>query len=139
MYSDALPQKADLDNLYDYAFNLHKKKDLDKAIESYKTVLKYNDTNPEVYVNLALAYNQNKDYENASNTIKLAKTKFPTNKQVLDVANTIVLESNNRVLTQAANLFGENKFQEALNVYLSVKVRGNEGIANQHEGVSGVM
>ncbi|MBQ9688359.1 tetratricopeptide repeat protein, partial [bacterium] len=120
VYADSTPQKGDVDNLYNYAFNLHKQNKFDKAIETYKTVVKHNPNNPEVYVNLAIAYNQNKEFEKAQEVIKIARGKFPGNKQVIEVGNSIAQESASRLITQAGELYNAKDYAGALNVYLSV-------------------
>ncbi len=120
VYSDSKPQKADLDNLYSYAFNLHKQDKFDKAIEGYKTVLKYNPSDSEAFANLAIAYNQNKQFDLAQSTIKLAKEKFPADKQVTDVYNSIISENNGRVISKAMEYYNAKDYENALNTYLSV-------------------
>lgn len=120
VYSDSRPQKVDLDNLYSYAFNLHKQNKLEKAIECYQTLLKYNTSDSELYSNLAIAYNQNKQYDLAQSTIKDAKSKFPADKQVTEVYNSILAESGNRIISKAMEYYNKQDYNNALNTYLSV-------------------
>lgn len=120
VYSDSKPQKSDLDNLYNYAFNMHKQNKLNRAIDAYKTVLKYDQTNAEAYVNLAIAYNQDKQYDLAKTTIQTAKTKFPADKQVLDVYNSIISEGNNRIISKAMQEYNKGDYKTALDTYLSL-------------------
>lgn len=120
VYTDSRPQKGDLDNLYAYAFNLHKQQKFVKAIDAYNTILKYDKSNPEVYVNLAIAYNQNKNFEEARNIINIAKTKFPADKQVISVSNSIISEGNDRLISKASEYYNAKDYENALNTYKSI-------------------
>lgn len=120
VYTDSRPQKGDLDNLYAYAFNLHKQQKFNKAIDAYNTILKYDTSNPEVYVNLAIAYNQNKNYEDAQKIINLAKSKFPADKQVIEISNSIISEGNDRLISKASEYYNAKDYENALNTYKSI-------------------
>lgn len=109
------------DDLYDYALELHKQNKFDDAISSYNQVLKMGKINPEVYVNLAIAYQQKKDLSNAIKTLQDAKAKYPSNKMVLDNLSAFVDESASGKIDEAAKLFGSTNYQQALQVYTSVQ------------------
>lgn len=53
------------DAIYSYALELHKQNKLNDSIALYNEVLKINNSNPEVYVNLAIAQGQMKNYDGA--------------------------------------------------------------------------
>ena len=114
------------DELYLYALDLHKQNKLDDAISIYKEVLALDGDNAEVYVNLALAQSQNKDYNSALSVMKVAQGKFPKNTQVSDTVNAIYAEINDGKLTKASELYNNGDFREALNIYEGITPKTEE-------------
>lgn len=108
-------------DLYDYALELHKQNKFDDAVASYKEVLKLKTDNPEVYVNLAIAYKQKNDVASAIKTLQDAKLKFPSNKQVLDNLKAFVDEASSAKVGEAYTLYSQNNYQQALQAYLAVQ------------------
>ncbi len=106
--------------LYDYALELHKQNKLADAENMYNEVIKLEPSNAEVYVNLALAKAQNKDYENALLTLKNANAKFPNNAQINDTIKSISAQSTDAQLETAANFFNNKEYQNAINEYLKI-------------------
>lgn len=109
------------DDMYDYALELHKQNKFDDAIASYLAVLKMKSTNPEVYVNLAIAYRQKNDLAQAIKTLQDAKVKFPSNKQVLDNLKAFVDEAASGKIDEAAKFFASTNYQQALTAYQAVQ------------------
>ena len=109
------------DIIYNYALDLHKQNKLDDSIALYKEVLKINSTNPEVYVNLAIAQGQQKDYEHALATLNTAKQKFPDNNEVKKAISSISMQSTDSKLAQAADYFNNKDYQNAINEYLAIQ------------------
>lgn len=110
-----------VDDMYDYALDLHKQNKLDDAITFYKEVLKFKSNNPEVYVNLAIAYNQKKDTLQATNVLQDAKVKFPANKQILDNLNAITQASITEDIKEASDYYNSNDYQKALACYQAIQ------------------
>ncbi len=106
--------------LYNYALDLHKQNKLTEAENLYNEVIKLEPSNAEVYVNLAIAQGQNKNYEGALLTLKNANAKFPNNAQVADAIKSINAQSTDLKLEIAANYFNNKDYQNAINEYLKI-------------------
>ncbi len=105
--------------LYNYALDLHKQNKLDDAITIYNSVLN-KDTTGEIYVNMAIAQTQQKNYDNALATLKTAHVKFPENplveNAIKDINNTLL--SNQ--MDSAAEFFNSKDYRKAIDAYLKV-------------------
>lgn len=109
------------DTLYTYALDLHKQNKLDESITIYNEVLKLNNSNPEVYINLAIAQGQKKNYDSALSTLKTANAKFPNNEQIQDAMKNINGQAIDEKLEIAANYYNSKDYQNALNAYLRIQ------------------
>jgi len=110
-----------VDDLYNYAIELHKQGKYDDAIAYYKEILKIKSNNPEIYLNLAIAYKQKNDIVQAKQILSQAKAKFPTNKQIADNINAIEQEAVAGKFDEASQLYNSGDFQKALAVYQSIQ------------------
>lgn len=108
------------DELYLYALDLHKDNKLDDAISIYKEVIGMMDNNAEVYVNLAIALSQKKDFTNAISMLKIAQAKYPNNTQVKETLETIYGEINDIKLAKASDLYNAGQFEEAIKIYSGI-------------------
>lgn len=113
--------RATADNMYDYAIELHKQNKLDEAISYYKEVLKVKTDNPEVYVNLAIAYKQSNDLAQAKQVLQNAKVKFPNNKQISDNLQAFAQEAVAGKFDEAAQAYNSGAYQKALAIYLTIQ------------------
>lgn len=109
------------DAIYSYALELHKQNKLNDSIALYNEVLKINNSNPEVYVNLAIAQGQMKNYDGALSTLKTANAKFPNNEQVTDALKNISNEAIGEKLETAAAYYNNKDYQKAINEYLKIQ------------------
>ena len=126
------------DILYNYALDLHKQDKLADAETMYNEVIKLEPTNAEVYVNLAIAQGQNKNYEGALLTLKNASSKFPNNSQVADAIKSISAQSTDLKLETAANYFNNKDYQNAINEYLKITPATSDtmlGIASAYQNL----
>lgn len=126
------------DILYNQALDLHKQNKLNDSITIYNEVIKLTPTNPEVYVNLAIAQGQNKNYDGALATLNTAKTKFPNNAQVLDTIKSISAQSTDEKLEIAANYYNNKDYQNAINEYLKITPATSDtmlGIASAYQNL----
>ena len=108
------------DELYLYALDLHKENKLNDAIIIYKEVLAMNPENAEVYANLALALNQNKDTIGAISLLSGARAKFNNNPQIEQAFNSINGQVNDQKLAQASELYKNGDFEEAIKIYSTI-------------------
>ncbi len=105
--------------LYDYALELHKENKYDDAITIYNNLLD-KDKNGEIYMNLAIAENQQGKETEALNILKTAHEKFPDNTMVSKAIDEINANLRNRQLDKAAEAFNAKKYEEAIKEYLSI-------------------
>lgn len=135
----AATDKSSIDDLYNYAIDLHKQNKFDDAIVGYKEVLKLKTDNPEVYVNLAIAYKQKQDSASAKQILQNAKTRFPNNKQIADNLNAIVQEAVAGKFDEASQLYNSGDYQKALASYQSIQPPSFDslsGIAACYKGLN---
>ena len=129
------------DILYNYALDLHKQNKLNDSIAIYNEVIKLTPTNPEVYVNLAIALGQNKNYDAALATLNTANTKFPNNSQVADAIKSISAQSTDEKLEIAANYYNNKDYQNAINEYLKIKPATSDtmlGVASAYQNMGDI-
>lgn len=118
---NSLMDKSSVDDMYDYAIELHKQKKFADAIACYKEVLKFKSANPEVYVNLAIAYKEKQDTSSAKQILQEAKIKFPSNKQILDSLQSLEQELVAGKFDEASQFYNSGDYQKALAAYQSVQ------------------
>ncbi len=106
--------------LYDYAIELHKDGKIDNAIYMYQQAIKSNGSNPEMYVNLALAQAQGNDFDNALSTLQTAQAKFPKAKNIADTTKNISEMKTNNLITKAADYYNKKDYKKAISVYQSI-------------------
>lgn len=106
--------------IYDYALELHKNGKIDNAIYMYNAAIKADNKNPEIYVNLALAQAQAKNYDGALNTLNSAQTKFPKNTTIADTSKNISAMKTDETLNKAADAYNNKDYQTAINNYLAI-------------------
>lgn len=110
-----------INDMYNYAIELHKQNKFDDAISYYKEVLKVKTDNPEVYLNLAIAYKQKNDVASAKQILQTAKAKFPNNKQIADNLNAMQQEAIAGKFDDASQAYNSGDFQKALANYQTIQ------------------
>ncbi len=106
---------------YDYALELHKANKLEDSIFMYNQALKTSKgTNPEIFVNLALAQAQGQNYEGAISTLQSAKAKFPNNKTISDKLADINKMKLNSQMNLASDFYKNKDYQNAIQAYLAI-------------------
>ena len=122
-YVDYVKKNADSaqvdDMLYSYALDLHKQNNLTDAIKVYTEITKKSD-NPEVFVNLAVAQSQMKNYPEALTTLENAKTKFPENTQIADAIKNIKAQDISAKFDRAAEFFNNKDYENAIKEYAKI-------------------
>lgn len=118
---NSVGDKSTIDNMYNYAIELHKQNRFDDAIAYYKEVLRFKTDNPEVYINLAIAYKQENDLAKAKQTLQDAKVKFPNNKQISDNLQVIAQEAVAGKFDEASQAYNSGDYQKALAIYQAIQ------------------
>lgn len=131
--------KSKIDDMYDYAIELHKQNKFDDAIAYYKEILKVKSNNPEVYLNLAIAYKQKNDLVQAKRILQDAKAKFPSNKQISDSLVALMQEAIAGKFDEASQAYNSGEYQKALSAYLAIQPSTFDslcGIAASYKGLN---
>lgn len=131
--------KGTINDLYNYAIDLHKQNKLDDAIAYYTEILKVKTDNPEIYLNLAIAYKQKNDLANAKIVLQNAKAKFPANKQINDNLNDLTQQTIAGKYDNAVKLYNSGDYQKALAAYLAIQPSTFDslsGIAASYQGLN---
>ena len=118
--SNANVDMSSVSAMYDYAKELHSDKKYEDAIKYYLEVLKFDNNNPEVYTNIALAYADSNDFDSAKKYINSAKMRFPNNDEVKNAYNKINDKYSNIKYDEANKFFANSEYQKALNIYLTI-------------------
>lgn len=124
--------------LYNYALDLHKTEKISDAVFMYKEVLKLDPNNSEVYVNLAIAQGQAKDFDSAIQTLKSAEQKFPNNNQIAQTLKSITNQATDIKLETAANFFNNKDYQNAIAEYLKIEPATSDtmlGVASAYQNL----
>lgn len=119
-YINYLVQNGNSDDLYDFAYKLHKENKIDEAVSAYKAVIDKNPSKVDAYVNLAICYASRDDYTNAVNILNTAKSKFPTNNTVLKTLQDVEKDSASTKLSAASSSYENKDYKRALQQYLAI-------------------
>ncbi len=119
-YIAYLSQNGSENEIYDYAYKLHKENDLENAITAYKTVIAKNTSIVDAYVNLAICYAAKNDYNNAVSVLNTAKTKFPANNLVLKTLQNVQNDAASTKLASASSSYESKDYKKALQEYLAI-------------------
>ncbi len=119
-YIDYLVQNGSVDELYDYAYKLHKENKIDEAISAYKSVLSKNNSKVDAYVNLAICYVAKDDYNNAISVLNDAKVKFPANNLVLKTLQDVQKDLTSTRLASASSSYENKDYKKAIQEYLAI-------------------
>ncbi len=106
--------------LYSYAIELHKDGRIDDSITLYNESIKLNDGNADVFVDMALAQAQKKDFQGAIATLTNAQTKFSNNATVKSTLNNIKMMQTDNMLTKAAQYYENKDYKNAISTYLAI-------------------
>ena len=119
-YIAYLSQNGSSDELYDYAYKLHKENKIDEAISAYKSSISKNSSKVDAYVNLAICYASKDDYNNAVSILNTAKEKFPANNLVLKTLQNVQKDSTSTKLASASSSYEAKDYKMAVQQYLAI-------------------
>ena len=127
-----------VNSVYNHAVSLHKENKTNEAIKYYREVIKYDTNNEEAYINLAICYAENADYDRAKQVLNIAKVRFPSNKQVLSTLASIETDATSDKLSNANKNYESGNYSEALESYLAITPATKDsllGIAACYQGL----
>ncbi len=119
-YIDYLTKSGTDEELYDYAYKLHKDGKIDEAIRGYRAYLQRNQSNADAYVNLGICYASKDDYGSAITTLNVAKEKFPANNSVLKTLKEMQSDYDSTRIAAAASSFEAKDYKKAIQQYLEI-------------------
>lgn len=119
-YITYMTQNGTSEELYDYAYKLHKENKIDDAITAYKAVIAKNNASPDAYVNLAVCYASKDDYKNAISTLNSAKSKYPGNNLILKTLQDVQNDSTSTMLAKASSSYENKDYKRAIQEYLAI-------------------
>lgn len=131
--------KSTINDLYNYAIELHKQKKFNEAIAYYNQILRVKTDNPEIYINLAIAYEQNNNLAQAKQTLINAKARFPENKQVNDKLAELSQMAVAGKFDDASKLYNSGDYQKSLAAYQAIQPPSFDslcGIAASYKGLN---
>ena len=119
-YIAYLSQNGNADELYDFAYKLHKDNKINDAINAYQAVINKNSSKIDAYVNLAICYASKDDYNNAVSILNSAKEKFPTNNLILKTLKDVQQDSTSTQLAAAGSSYENKDYKQAIKQYLAI-------------------
>lgn len=119
-YISYLVQNGNSDDLYNFAYKLHKENKIDDAVNAYKAVIDKNPSKVDAYVNLAVCYASKEDYTNAVRVLNSAKDKFPTNNLVLKTLQDVQKDFTSTKLAAASASYENKDYKRAAQQYLAI-------------------
>lgn len=119
-YINYLVQNGNSEDLYNYAYKLHKENKIAEAVTAYKAVIGKNPSKVDAYVNLAICYASQDDYANAVNILNTAKAKFPANNTVLKTLQDVEKDSASTKLAAASSSYENKDYKRAIQQYLAI-------------------
>lgn len=138
LYEDVKQNPNNPDAYYKYAYELHKVNKLDDAIVYYGLAIQMNPKMSDAYINLAQAYAQKNNNEEAINTIKKAKNIIGNNEKLNNYYDNLSKGINDDIYNRATSLFSQGNFNEAINEYLKIQPQSADsliGIASSYQAL----
>ncbi len=108
--------------IYDYAIELHKDNKIADSVYMYNEAIKAYGAKamPEIYVNMALAQAQEKQYDQAIKTLNFAASKFPNDAAVREQLKNISGMKTDSIIAEASGYFEKKDYKKAIDSYLKI-------------------
>ena len=112
------PKNYDLQ--YAYAYEMHKQKRYDEAINYYKRAMALNPKKQENYINIAQIYTLKNDYTNALTILNQGIAQIPYGAELLAQKDALEKSQAGQVYENATKLYEAGNYQMALQNYLKI-------------------
>ncbi|MCR5266211.1 MAG: tetratricopeptide repeat protein [Cyanobacteria bacterium RUI128] len=131
------PEKSYVDDLYNYAYEAHNKKDFPTAIKYYSLVKETDPSRESVYENLALCYAQQDDYKKSKEFLTEGLAKFPNNQSMAKMLKNINADIDAEIMDNAYKAYNSQNYKKAIELYSSLpeSVDTILGIAGAYQGL----
>ncbi len=113
------PNNYDLQ--YAYAYEMHKQKNYDEAINYYKRAMALNPKKQENYINIAQIYTLKNDYTNALAILNQGIAQIPYGAELLAQKDALEKSQAGQVYENATKLYEAGNYQQALQNYLKIQ------------------
>ena len=137
-YVAYITQHGTAEELYDYAYTLHKSNKIEDAITAYKSVITKEPSKIDAYVNLAICYASKDNYDDAISVLNGAKAKFPANNLVLTTLKDVQKDCDSSKFALASASFDKKDYKRAIQEYLSINPATENsmlGVAASYQGL----
>ena len=132
LYKNVQNSPMDANSYYEFAYELHKANKIDDAIVYYLQTIKLDNTKVDAYINLSQAYRQKKNYIDAYDVIKKAKSISPENELVNKQFELCAKEYAANTYSVASNAFQSGDYQKAIIEYKKI----NPPTADAYMGIA---
>ena len=112
------PNNYDLQ--YGYAYEMHKLKRYNEAINYYKRAIAINPKKAETYINIAQIYTIKDDTQNALNILNEGISAIPYSPELLTQKDNLEKAQAGQLFEMASKYYEQKNYQEALNNYLKI-------------------
>ena len=119
-YIAYLSQYGSSEDLYSFAYKLHKENKISDAISAYNATISKDSSKVDAYVNLAVCYASQDDYNNALNILNTAKNKFPANNLILKTMQDVQKDAVSTKIADASSLYENKDYKQAIQKYLEI-------------------
>ena len=126
LYNEAISNPNNYDAQFKYAFEMHKNKKYEAAVEFYKKAISINPNNPEPFINLAQIFMMQNDLTKANNVIAHGLSILPNNKDLLNLKENLQKQGANELYARASEMYNMKNFEGALSQYLKLPVQNAE-------------
>ncbi len=122
----ALSNPNNYEAQFNYALELHKKKNYTEAIDYYKKALSINPSKEEVYLNLAQIYLEENKFDSAYEICQKGLVVLPNNKALTSYLEDSKNYKASSQYNSATKLFEQKNYKAALSEYLKISNKTKE-------------
>ncbi len=108
------------------AYELHKNKNYEEAVNYYKKAISINPKMAEPYINIVQIYRLQNDTAKANAAINHGLSNLPDNKELLAMKNEVQTEVASNIYNSATKYFNSGNYKEALSQYLKIQMQTPE-------------
>lgn len=126
LYNEAVSNPESYDAQFKYAYEMHKNKKYEAAIEFYKKAIVINSKNPEPFINLAQIFIAQNELTKARNVTAHGLSLIPDNKDLANLKDNIEKQGANTLYAKGSELYNNKDYEAALSCYLKIPYQTTE-------------
>ncbi len=120
LYTEAINNPNSYDAQFKYAFEMHKNKKYEAAIEFYKKAIAINSKNPEPFINLAQIFILQNDLTRANNVIAHGLSVLPDNRDLKNLKDNLEKQNANNLYARGSEFYNNKDYEKALSCFLKI-------------------